>query len=315
MKIYKVDEMYIKTTVYKLNNHDITTKQKTSNKMNSEPINIDDVDVNLLELVLPKKESSQNGRMFYIYHNGKKLRVILPTLVLPYGAGSSEKFPDKFTMCASFEGMEKTDEKQGQRLKRANDKLKAINDKICQLIMDKKDTVFKDKKKVTNEILVNRYKPFIVTEDGNPDKMYFKLQQKRVNEKDAIKMTESQKAEHMKQFVGLPEHGFLIDAKQNQVQVNTDTIRNVIPWGSRIKPVIEFAYLWVSGANQDCFPVWTFIHGMLVSTASLNNFALKADESDEENDENDENEENDDNEEDDSEMDTEDQLLANSQMQ
>ena len=281
--------------------------------MNSDPINIDDINIDCLELSLPKKESgNQMGKMFYILHNKSKLRIILPELSLPYGAGNSDKFPDKFTMCVSFDGMA-ADDKRGARLTRAHEKLTKINEKIFQLILDNRTIVFKDKKKVSDEILASRYKTFIHSDESKPDFMYLSLQKKRVSEKDALKMTEAEKVEHMKHFIALPEHGFMIDPKGNQVNVTTENIKTVIPWGSRVKPVAEFAYIWVPGASQDCYPVWTFVHGLLVSTKAISNFSLlnKDDGDDEE--EADDNEETDEDG-DEVQMDAEDEMLANAQM-
>ncbi|KAJ3384540.1 hypothetical protein HDU80_000909 [Chytriomyces hyalinus] len=236
-----------------------------------DPINIDEIDVSKIDIVLPKKESNQNGRMFYVTYDRNKLRVILPELTAPFGAGNSEKYPDKYSMCLAFDGAEEASAR-GQRLQRANLKMRAINERVLQLVLEKRDIIFKDKKKVSDEILVNRYKPFVISDDDKPDRMYLTLQRKKVT--DAFKWTEAERVEQGKQFVSLNGYSFLIDRTGNEISVNSDNIRTVIPWGSRIKPVIEFAYLWVLGSSQDCFPVWTYVHGLLTTSQQANSFSL-----------------------------------------
>ena len=244
--------------------------------MNTDPINIERVDISQIDLVVPKKESNSNGRMFYVLHKGAKLRIVLPELSTPFGAGSSEKFPDKYTMCVSFDGV-KNDTPRGQRTARALTKLHAINERIAQLVLEKKALVFKDKKPVSDEILNSRYKGFINESTDNPDRMYISLQRKKVMDRDSVKMTEDEKLAVSKNFVSLPGFDFMVDKFGKSVNINTDNIKTVIPWGSVVKPVIEFAYLWVLGSSQDCFPVWTLVHGLLVSSKPIPTFKITMD--------------------------------------
>ena len=241
--------------------------------MNADPINIDKVDVAFLELVVPKKESSQNGRMFYVLHKGAKLRVVLPELNLPFGAGSSEKFPDKYTMCVAFDGVNE-ETTRGQRTARALAKLKEINQRVAELIMTNRELVFKDKKKLSEEVLANRYKGFINESADASDKMYLSMQRKKPMDRDSAKMTDEEKLAVSKNFVSLPGFDFMVDKTGTPVSITTDNIKTVIPWGSVVKPVIEFAYLWVLGSSQDCFPVWTMVHGLLVASKPVSTFNI-----------------------------------------
>src|SRR5207244_2324631 len=53
--------------------------------------------------------------------------------------------------------------------------------------------------------------------------------------------------------------------------INTDNIKDVIPWGSRVKPVLEF-YLWAMPLIV--YPKWVFVHGALESSKAGKNFDI-----------------------------------------
>jgi hypothetical protein len=253
------------------------SKKKTV-KMSYTPISYSDVDITKLELVKPKKEmNSINGRMFFIQHNKVPLRIVLPELMVPYGAAASEKYPDKYQMVVSFEGAN-DDNPRGCRLGEALKKMTAINDRIAELVMENKEDLFKDKKKVSNEIISSRYRHFIGhNDDPRPEKLSLVFQKhKTISERDNSRFTEDQKLRYLKQFRSLgEEYGFLITADGKHIDVDIDNLSSVIPRGSRVKPVIEFAYLWVQGTSQECYPVWVFVHGLLVEASRSNFFDIR----------------------------------------
>ena len=65
------------------------------------------------------------------------------------------------------------------------------------------------------------------------------------------------------------------------IAVNSENISQCIPFGSRIKVAAEFAYLWVLSSSQECYPVWTFVLGMVVATASQSSYDIRNTEDDE----------------------------------
>jgi hypothetical protein len=261
--------------------------------MNSEPISIFDVDINKLT-IKPKKETgtkNANGRMYYVLHNNNKLRVYLPEMSAPFGAGNSEKFPEKYTMAITFDGMNE-DTSRGRRLKKAHTKMVEIDKKISQLLFDNRDTVYKDnKKKIADIIIRGRYSSFIHPSDDeeHADKMYITLQRKRVPEKERDKYTEEQRIEYEKRFTCMADFGLVITPNGDQLDVTTENVRSMIPYGSIIKPCIELCYIFIMGNNdQKTYPVWNLIHSLLVSSKSVSNFDLrKTDESDDGEDEED----------------------------
>ncbi|KAJ3223136.1 hypothetical protein HDU81_009382 [Chytriomyces hyalinus] len=109
-------------------------------------------------------------------------------------------------------------------------------------------------------------------DDDKPDKMYLMLQCKKVV--DAFKLTDAEHVEQGKQFVSLNGYSFMIDCTGNEISGNGNNIHAVIPWGSRIKPVIKFAYIWVLSSSQDCFPVWTYVYGLRTTSQQTNSFSL-----------------------------------------
>jgi hypothetical protein len=74
----------------------------------------------------------------------------------------------------------------------------------------------------------------------------------------------------------------LVTPEGARIHVDTENIREHVPFGSRIKAVAEFAYLWVLGSSQEAFPVWTFVQGRISSTAQVSKFDINAVRDDEE---------------------------------
>ena len=58
----------------------------------ADPIKVENVNINKLELRFPKKESKNpNGSVCYVYHDNAKMRLIMPTMSAPFGAGTQKK--------------------------------------------------------------------------------------------------------------------------------------------------------------------------------------------------------------------------------
>lgn len=259
--------------------------------MSADPIRIEDVDIEKLSIQVPKKEPDGGRKIFNVMHNNQRLRIVMPEMKAPFGAGPGRtaETANKFSMGISFEGMnDESDKKRARRLRRAHEKAVEIDNKIETLILDMKESFWKDAKKkgITEETLRSRYKNFVRThEDENkPDMMYLSLQPrslKQLREPVLNKMSEEAREDWVRHFKSMPNYDFLIDDKGNAIETNIDNISEVVPWGSFVKPVIEFAYLTV--VSDNVFPVWTLVHGLLSSTNHAKNFDLRRmDDSDEE---------------------------------
>ncbi len=240
------------------------------------PIPILKVDVNKLSLRKPKKENTNNatGKAYHLYHGDQKLIVVWPEMTAPFGAGNSEKYPEKFTMSLSFEGCPKTHEKA-----------KAIADKIQDLILDQRAELFpkdaKLKKQPSIDVIKSRYKHFIQPGDENQgyaDRINLSIQRHVAPEGTP----DEEKLAIEREFKSLDNGPLLIAPDGTQIQVDTENCRAAIPYRCRIKAVSEFAYLWVLGSSQECYPVWTFVQGLLVSTKSVSTFNILDQDDDEE---------------------------------
>ena len=131
----------------------------------SPPVPILKIDINKLSLRKPKKENTKNatGKCFHLFHGEDKLRIHLPEMTAPFGAGNSEKFPEKYTLSLSFEGRKQT-----------LDKMRAIDEKVQELILTLRAELFpkdaKAKKPVPLDVVKARYKSFI--QPGDESKNY-----------------------------------------------------------------------------------------------------------------------------------------------
>jgi len=263
----------------------------------ADPIKVENVNINKLELRFPKKESKNpNGSVCYVYHDNAKMRLIMPTMSAPFGAGTQKKNESKYSMAISFEGMD-ADTAAGRKLRRAYDKMQQIDDRVRDLMMEHKETLYKDvkdaagtkkdpKKKgsgpISDELVQLRYESFIKPGKDMPDLMYLSLQTARVPEKDAAKYTEQEKAEMEKRFAGMPGYDFLVDNDGNAIDITTENVTNIIPWQSRVKPVIELAYCWVM--KDKFYPIWSFVHGLLASNVKERSFDIRREDDDEDED-------------------------------
>lgn len=245
--------------------------------MNSAPIDINDVNVDAIELRKSKLDRKM-GKMYNIFHQGKRLEVILPEMDATFGAKILTDF-GKITLPLSFNGMDQ-ETSRGLRLRRAHTKLIEIQQKIRDIIMKSPADFFKDKKKP--EIYNERIKDFIVPSVSKEGKVYadvFRLEIQKAISNDPNKSPEELEIAR-KEFVSMKDAPLLKDKAKNALVVNQDNVEQVIPWGTRIKPVVSFAYLWIMGSDQKCTPKWFLIHGLITSDQKKTQIDLNPDEPD-----------------------------------
>jgi hypothetical protein len=252
-------------------------------------VKVQNIDVNQLELQFPKGESTnKNGFFVHVRHNKFRVRTLLPDLKAPYGAGPQKDLAkngeQKYSMGICFDGME-TDSKLGIKIGNAHAALERIQDKLKELMIEHREAFFKDakpkskkEKPLSDEVLEARFKSFLRIREDRSDIMYLSIQRRRVKKEDEDKLTPEEKSAITRQFSSLAGYPLLVDKDGHVLEVDTDNIKDVIPWGSVIRPIIELAYLWVSTANLTVQPVWTFIHGARISTGPQKTFdILRAD--------------------------------------
>lgn len=229
-----------------------------------QPIHIKDINVDLLDIVVPKKESKNaaNGKLFNINYNGSRCRMILPVLTAPFGAGNSQQYPDKYSMKLSF------NDPANPKVKQAWDKLTEIDNKIRDLTIKYKELLYKNDKKLKNvsvDVLNNRYNSFI--KDQNDPSIYFSLQTKFDDKSVFQTMT--------------PNYPFLIDKDGKDLHVTVENLQSTFPRGSKVKVIIELSYLWVMSSTLMAYPKINVVHGRIMETSPSNLFSLMND-SDEE---------------------------------
>lgn len=247
------------------------------------PINVEDIDIDKIEIRVPKKGGGNAfGNTFHVYHDGVRLRTVLPEMTAPFGGGNSERFPDIFNLGLSFEGMD-VDDKRGRRLARAHEKLVALDEKLKQLMVEKRDILFPKEKKTTPAVVIqSKYQSFITSPEGRKDIIYFSLQPTILSKDKKEKMSESEIAEAKRHFQAIPNYPLLVDNTGAPIPVNVDNVKEVLPWGCRVKAVVDLAYLFVNLKGDKCNPKWTVGHAMRASTAGVQTFDITRDDDDEE---------------------------------
>jgi hypothetical protein len=259
-------------------------------------IEINNVDVNLIEL-RPSKGEKKQGKMFNVFHDGKRLEVILPEMDAPFGAKVLTDFGDKVSIALSFNGINE-ENKRGERLQSAHAKLIEIQEKIHALILSSPKVYFKDKKAVSMDVLKDRVKNFVFpsfSKDGKEYADIFRTEIQRYNpntnpgEKDANKTPEELEALR-KTFVSKKDMPLFKSRAKKGVDVNLDTVSDVIGWGTRLKPVVSFAYVWIMNSDQKCTPKWYITHAMITADASRMEIDLNPDEEEDEEEEEEEEE-------------------------
>jgi hypothetical protein len=258
---------------------------------NASLINIQKVDVKNLELQFPKGESSnKNGFFVRVRHNKTTLRAVLPDVISPYGAGPQKDFGNKYSMGICFDGMEK-DDSNGKKIKVAYKTLEAIQERLKGLVLENREAFFADAgkpkrktdKPLSDDTIESRYRIFLRPREDRTDIMYLSLQRCRVKKEEEDTLTQEEKDAITRRFSSLKNYPLLVDHEGHVLEVTTDNLREVIPPGSVVRPIIELSYLWVSTSSKTVQPVWTFIHGARMSIGPSKVFdILHQDDDDEE---------------------------------
>jgi hypothetical protein len=249
------------------------------------PIDILDVNVDLIELSKKESKDDKLGKLFFFHYNGSKgLEVELPEMQAPFGAKIMRDFGIKVSVPLSFSGMEERTQR-GNRLSLVHQKLIEIQDKIRTLLTSKPGEVFDDfkKKKLSQETLNERVKNFIVPSVGKKDgKIYADLfrtefQVKKPNDEDAKTKTVEELDEMKKQFISKLGKNLIHDRDNNPISCTVDNVEQVVPWGTKIKPVVQFSYIWYAKASNECTTKCFIVHSMKIAETVRPAFKLGPD--------------------------------------
>jgi hypothetical protein len=232
------------------------------------PIEIDNVDISKIRIQPSKGNNHKSGDMFNVYHDTQRLEIVLPEMIAPFGAKILTDYGCKISLPLTFDGI-KEDNSRGHRLVRAHKKMIEIQDKIRDLILANPTAYFSDKKKQTPEDYKKRIKDFVVSSESKDGKKYddlfrVEIQKRNVGgEKDKDKTPEELEM-LKKEFASKMGMPLLKNKAKQVVQCNQDNVAEVLSWGTKIKPVVSFAYIWImKTGDRVCTPKWFLTHGLI----------------------------------------------------
>ena len=253
--------------------------------MSQKLLSISKIDVNKLTLDIPPvgdtKRTIKTGTFVKVKHDGRKenLRFLLPTMKTPLGARPRADYPDKISMMLSFQA---DNTPVGSKVKKANAKMLAIQDKIRSMMLENKEALFKDAKKkgVTDKTLIERFAKFVYSDEEKKysDSMFVNLDPRRLTDDEKESLSPSDQAEIVNRFDSMRNHHFLVDNEDNAVDIHKKNVNEVIPPGSEVRAVIELSYIWVGNDGKfTCH--WKVVHMLLVSTGAPQQFDIHRDDS------------------------------------
>lgn len=238
------------------------------------PIEIDNVDINKIRIQASKSTTHKSGDMFNVYHDTQRLEIVLPEMIAPFGAKILTDYGCKISLPLTFDGI-KENSSRGHRLSRAHKKMIEIQNKIRDLILANPTAYFNDKKKQTPEDYKKRIKDFIVSSESKDGKKYedlfrVEIQKRNVGgEKDKDKTPEELEL-LKKEFASKMGMPLLKNKAKQTVHCNQDNVADVLSWGTKIKPVVSFAYLWImKTGDRVCTPKWFLTHGLITEQKQM----------------------------------------------
>lgn len=244
----------------------------------SKPIHIDNIDPSLISL--DDLETKKYGSQFKLKYNGGRFpNIEMPNMTLPSGVHKFGKEEDgekvKFVVYPSFQGAG-DGTPQGERLKRALAKCKAMESRIFELLLAMakdpnigKKVFTQDKGKTSAELLRTRAKPVFDS--------YVKGDQTYA---ESFKCELQRSMDDPRVFSGLYGRPFLLDFEKQPIPVDIDNISTVLGRGSTIKPVIHLDYIFISGSAQ-MFKVsqcWRIKMMILVKKSEAEEWDIRPDE-------------------------------------
>ena len=240
------------------------------------PISIFDINPEKININTPDKTKSNIGKLATFTYDGRKLPVDtqMPEMTTPFGASifsavkGDPSDSDKISVLFSFAGSDE-DTERGRRLKRAEDKCRAINERIKALCLKNKGLC--DKKGSLGEDFFNdrdKFRPFMSVRqqrDGtlsNPEiRAEIRRNRDDPNKIDYIKGKQS----------------LLVDVDNKPVEADASTITDVLPSGSVVKPIIRLSYVYINALGTLLTVKSAFVHGLRKTLGSYSDWSIAPD--------------------------------------
>lgn len=240
---------------------------------NMSAINIANFDSKKISLKAAPK--GRYGSIYYLQYDGGYFpNVTLPNMrVASCKPASAAEENQGHKLFLTFEGTERQDG-YGQKLREARTKLEEINETVKSLLKKEAELstgkgVFY-KTKFDSDAFDKNYRPLVwesEDEKTGAKKDLFSLKLQRA--KDGDKITN--------QFRGMKGVDFLVDSKNEPMEVTSETISNILTRGSVIKPVIQGQYVFVAGKDYTMYSTWTLTMARVVHQAVKQSFKLEED--------------------------------------
>lgn len=242
----------------------------------------DEIDCN--KLVIDRFNNNNFGNTVYVKYEVNKsykqpIRVVLPKMRSPFGAKESDVTPGKIKMQIGFDGLEE-ETPLGRKLAAAHKKMKEIDAKIIDLLINKKECNLTGKShEEVEEMFRGAVQESKSISKGTvyPDKIVLRLQK-------AFKIIDGKRIE-TEGFQSMRNTPFLKDASGNEItDVTFDNIADIIPPGSYVKPVIELSYVFITLKNKKPYEInsiWTLVHGIVVPGSAPTGFLMPIDDDEE----------------------------------
>lgn len=227
------------------------------------------------KITLKAAPRGKYGSIYYLQYDGGYFpNITLPNMkVASCKAASATEESQGHKLFLTFEGTERQDS-YGQKLREARVKLEEISETVKALLKKEAEQptgkgVFY-KTKFDSDAFDKNYRPLVwesEDEKTGAKKDLFSLKLQRA--KDGDKITNK--------FRGMKGVDFLVDSKNDAMEVTTETISNVLTRGSVIKPVIQGQYVFVAGKDYTMYSTWTLTMARVVHQAVKQSFKLEED--------------------------------------
>lgn len=231
------------------------------------PLRPDQIDLEKITIRKPtannKTGAKKYGEILNIQYNNGPLRIMLPEMVMPFGAKLSE-LNNKIRAGVTF------DESKPES-KKLRDFFKRFEDRIQRAILEVGPNMYpKDKayKKTPPENIKQRFKGIIKSgtdDEGNP-------YPERI---DLILPRFKNDPNKFQPIKGKP---FIVDKKDKEIPTTVDTIGEILPRGTRIRGVIEAAYVFAKEVSPfETTIAFNLVHAMRTASQDKPSWSLKAD--------------------------------------
>ena len=229
---------------------------------NARPLLFSQIDVSKITLSEPRDNTY--GKLVYLNYNNGPLRIIGPKMLAPLGVSRfitvQGQSPDenKLSISLSFNGMDDEFDPNGKALSDAHAKFCEIDEKITDLIYEKRLKLFSDGKNLSRETIsndrftsksINRYV------DPKTDKVY----------PDSIRVMLNRVKEDPKKLDSIQGKPLLINDKNEPIDISADNIGDIVTKGCVIAPVLEATYMFVSKTTKIASLKWKLAHAVLFS--------------------------------------------------